>query len=486
MAHLFRPVAVKPVPRNATIATVNGVRVARWTARGGRKIVAPLTPDGAKCRVESPNWWIEYRSATRPRERVPGFRDRQLTMRYAVELESQARDVAAGVDRAPDRGGNRTLADHLEDFADHLRRKGDDARHVRYTVRQVQSVVAGVPLSTPGSADRAAVERWLDGEQRRLSWGARTRNSWAGSLNSFGRWLVREGRAKFNPFDGLARANVERDRRRVRRALDPDDLARLVVAARDSPAIVRGLSGPDRAMLYAVAAMTGRRLGALKKMTTADIVREGGTPAAISTGARLQKSKKPHVVPLQPEFAAEFGAWLASRPASGLLWSGWVRWADRGADMIRHDLAVARAAWIAEAGKDKKEMARREASDRLLYADHAGEVFDFHALRGQFISSLAWAGVDLTAAQELADHSDPKLTANVYTKWKHRLAGEVKKLPGLGVRLGSGLGPLGSVSGGNKRHDRGKNRPPETKKRQKQDVSTASPVPPLGLEPRTR
>lgn len=45
-----------------------------------------------------------------------------------------------------------------------------------------------------------------------------------------------------------------------------------------------------------------------------------------------------------------------------------------------------------------------------------GQVFDFHALRGQFITNLARAGVELQMAQKLARHSTPTLTANSYTK----------------------------------------------------------------------
>ena len=44
-----------------------------------------------------------------------------------------------------------------------------------------------------------------------------------------------------------------------------------------------------------------------------------------------------------------------------------------------------------------------------------GRTLDFHALRVSFVSSLALAGVPLAVAQKLARHSDPRLTANVYT-----------------------------------------------------------------------
>jgi len=62
--------------------------------------------------------------------------------------------------------------------------------------------------------------------------------------------------------------------------------------------------------------------------------------------------------------------------------------------------------------------------------DHRGRVADVHSLRVTFISGLAAAGVPLATAQILARHSDPKLTANVYTD-PHMLdlRGAVESIP---------------------------------------------------------
>ena len=42
-------------------------------------------------------------------------------------------------------------------------------------------------------------------------------------------------------------------------------------------------------------------------------------------------------------------------------------------------------------------------------------MFDFHALRGQYITALVRSGAPAKVAQELARHSDPKSTFNVHT-----------------------------------------------------------------------
>ncbi|MHC4991887.1 MAG: tyrosine-type recombinase/integrase [Planctomycetota bacterium] len=49
-------------------------------------------------------------------------------------------------------------------------------------------------------------------------------------------------------------------------------------------------------------------------------------------------------------------------------------------------------------------------------ANSRGEVLDFHGLRTSFVSNLARAGVHPKIAQQLARHSDIRLTMQTYTK----------------------------------------------------------------------
>jgi integrase len=56
--------------------------------------------------------------------------------------------------------------------------------------------------------------------------------------------------------------------------------------------------------------------------------------------------------------------------------------------------------------------------------DTADGTADFHALRVTFATRLALAGVSLVQAQKLMRHSDPKLTANIYTRLRREEAHE--------------------------------------------------------------
>jgi integrase len=439
VAYIFHPATYKPIPRNAVRKTIDGKEYACWTARGGRAIKALVVEGklGVRCRVESPTWWIEYTDETGHRTSAKGFRDRQATLQLAARLEKKALSVRNGYD-IPEPEGPVRLSSYLARFREHLESKRSTKRHIDNVIMHVSETIAACRITTPNSVDARAILRWLQHEKADLGWSQETLNRWVTHLRQFGRWLVREGIIQIYPFAALETATARHQRTRHRRRLDHEHLMLLIETTRQSHEILEYLSGPLRADLYLLAAYTGFRRGALLSLTPASFTWQDDIPVSVSVAPRAAKNKRAHTVPLHPDVGrATAPRLLAAKPGARIWGEGRApNDPPRTAEMLRHDLAVARAAWVAEA-KGGKERARREASDVLLYRDHAGEVFDFHALRVQFISELAIRGVPLTAAQKLADHSTPTLTANVYGRWNKELAGEVAKLPGLGPVGGS-------------------------------------------------
>ncbi len=66
-----------------------------------------------------------------------------------------------------------------------------------------------------------------------------------------------------SPFARLKPLNARPDQRRRRGELEADKIAKLNEAASKSLATIRGLTGPDRAMLYKTALGTGFRASEL-------------------------------------------------------------------------------------------------------------------------------------------------------------------------------------------------------------------------------
>jgi len=62
----------------------------------------------------------------------------------------------------------------------------------------------------------------------------------------------------------------------------------------------------------------------------------------------------------------------------------------------------------------RAERRERRKSPFLRYADDAGRVADFHALRHTYVSRVVASGASVKVAQELARHSTPTLTIGRY------------------------------------------------------------------------
>ena len=100
------------------------------------------------------------------------------------------------------------------------------------------------------------------------------------------------------------------------------------------------------------------------------------------------------------------------------------------ARMLRADLKHARRLWIEDSPTDE-ERAERQRSDSLQYEDSSGRKIDFHATRHTYVSGIVAGNPSVKVAQELARHSDPRLTIGRYAHTRiHDLAGALESLPG--------------------------------------------------------
>ena len=144
---------------------------------------------------------------------------------------------------------------------------------------------------------------------------------------------------------------------------------------------------------YAMAAYTGLRATELASIEVRSLDLESEFPLAAVAAAHSKRKRAEHQ-PLRPDLAAILNQWLKTRDdakSDDRLWPG--SWADKAAEMLRGDLEAA----------------------GIPYRDDMGRYFDFHALRHQFISNLALAGVHPKVAQVLARHSSISLTMDRYT-----------------------------------------------------------------------
>ena len=133
--------------------------------------------------------------------------------------------------------------------------------------------------------------------------------------------------------------NVTADRRHDRRPQSEVELTAILKAAIDGP-VVRKIQGPDRAVLYIVAADSGLRASELASLTpeSFDLVEESPT---VTVKAAYSTHRREDVLPLHPSLVDLLRSWLASKRGCERVWPGnWTKGKQAGV-MLKRDLKAA-------------------------------------------------------------------------------------------------------------------------------------------------
>ncbi len=352
---------------------------------------------GKSARTRSKKWWGRYKDALGVDRRVPLARDKAAAQAMLNELVLKAERKAAGQSDPFEGHGKRALMEHVDDFEQHLRHKGNTEQHVGELAEKVRKIVGRCKWNFIRDVSASRVQKFL-ADLRSGGLSVQTSNHYLRAVKQFSRWLVRDQRTNDDPLAHLARLNVKVDRRHDRRALMPDEFAKLIESAVSGPPIVC-ISGPDRAMMYVLSAWTGYRKKEIGSLTKRSLRLDDDPPTA-TIAAAYSKRKRQDTQILHPEVVSRLRAWLETKtdhgpddllfPVSGKVPGGTDR---RTSKMMKLDLERV----------------------GIPYQDEDGLFADFHSNRHTFITSLEHAGVSPRTAQSLARHSDIRLTMGVYT-----------------------------------------------------------------------
>jgi integrase len=421
MGTVFLPIVTKPLPRNAEITSDrDGERSARWRNAQGKICTAPVrtTPRGDCIVIESGKYLARFRDGSGVvRTIATGCREILATRAKLAEWERRAELVKAGVitpaEETISENRRSPIAPQIESYVASLRASGATPKHVTSLQRRLNLLCEQCGFRTLRDLNRDAVESWLlRGDNLRRS--ARTKNTYVIAAKSFCNWAVETNRLVANPLARLKRADEKSDRRRVPRALTPEEIQRLIDAARRRPLdeamrINRGWRrgqplarirpetraklerlGQERALAYKVMALTGLRLGELSAVRVCDVVLSGARPHIV-LDARHEKNRQGSTLPLRGDLTADLRLWVASGegPSDRVLFrlnENFVKTFDR-------DIKLA----------------------GIAKHDERGRVACVHSLRHSFASLLVRAGVAPRVAQAALRHSDVRLTMQVYT-----------------------------------------------------------------------
>jgi site-specific recombinase XerC len=410
-----------PVPKSASFFTRAGIRHARFKHRG-RQIEVPLSENGKRCTLETPEWYVRYKDAKGKWKREKGYTDRRLT----EDLQDRILLRIAGEKGDPfaeHRG--RPLSEHIDDFeAGLVAKQWNDqhisqvAGHVRgaftkteYSFRagKAKRIIAGCNFQKLADIDAHRVQVFL-GDLVGAGASHQTYNHYLSDFREFCNWLVDYHRTLYNPLAQLRPLNVDVDRRRVRRAISPEEIGWLLRTAAKSEWCYRGLAGIDRFVIYYLTLGTGLRAAEVASLRPESFDLEQPLFRTVTVEAKRSKRRQRDEIPLAPDVANIMAEYLEDRPAEELLWPGC--WPDRAAEMMEHDLAEAKAAWIKEAPSDE-EATKRLKSDFLAYQNKAGEYADFHAQRHTY-ATVVYRVLPSKMGRDLVRHSTESL-ADRYT-----------------------------------------------------------------------
>ena len=396
-------------------------RIRLVTVRGpdGKAVRVPKTGKwGERLYARSKRWYIDFRDETGALRTRAGYRDKAATHDLAVELVKNADWLAQGLRPATFEGRKRPLDEHLATFERALANKGNTSAYVAKTLARLRAVAERCRWKRlddiEAEAVRACLADWRRSGRPRAPKGRRygplsieAANHYLRAVRTFCRWAVTTGCLDRNPLAGVNLQKVTD--RRERRALSEDEIGMLLEAAARGP-IVMGLAGPDRVMLYRLALESGFRANELRSLG-AESFDFDADPPTVTVEAGYSKRRRRDTLPLRRDLADDLEAYLAGRPAGRPAFDV----PQRTAEMLRADLSRA----------------------GIPVEDRSGRCLDFHGLRHTLATRLDAAGVSLTRAQDLMRHSDPRLTAKIYT---HLVIADrssaVESLPSTGAKRG--------------------------------------------------
>ena len=489
MGTVYRKTVTKPLPQGAETITRSGERLARWKDAKGKTRTAPLTTgkDGSeRIVILARTFTAKYRDGSgQVQEVATGCRDEAAARNILSELVKRAERVrsglvSAGEDAVVDHLAG-PFAQHLEDYQLYLEALDTSPAYRANTKRQIQRVAAACGFKRLAEVNAAAVEKWLAQQTREKNLSARTRNSYRADVVGFCNWCVEHGRLTTNPLAKLPKADERSDQRRKRRALNEEELGRLLVVARlrplaeygrasvrtekpadkrkrsgwtyapltldtldaataeakdrlkKQPAFIKHLErlGWERALIYKTLVLTGLRKGELASLTVGQLHLDGQHPYA-ELHAADEKNRQGSQIPLRGDLAADLAAWLLAK--RNAVHKG--RKAATGQDGLLPitagtTLPAHTPVFDVPAGLIRILNRDLEAA-QIAKQDEQGRTVDVHALRHSFGTLLSKGGVMPRTAQAAMRHASIDLTMNVYTDPRLLdLHGAVNALPEL-------------------------------------------------------
>jgi integrase len=376
--------------------------IKRWEKDGVR--VSSRTP-GAKSKIEYSKKWYGQGIPGMPRnKRVPLDVNKSTSFRMLDEIVRNAESGSTYNPKSKKVSLNELLVQFESDaklgLASKGRRTKPNQSQLSLLMQRLRTIIDGCGWRTVDDVNSGErkLAQYLSGrvELPRSSGGLSHQSAvfYLAAAKRFAYWLSSIGypvrSTCFSKIPGFDPAN---NRTHARRDISPEELGRLLEAARQSR-ILGGLSGVDRYHLYLMAFSTGFRAGELASLTPRNFDFTEGNPQVVLHGKNA-KNKKTTKQPIPRSVANELKAFVEMKNPHEAVWPG--SWKVTPVRILKDDLKAAGIAY------------RIETPEGPRYAD-------FHSLRHSFITVMSKVpSIGVKVLQVLSRHSDPRLTMAVYS-----------------------------------------------------------------------
>lgn len=335
-----------------------------------------------------------------------GLRRREVLSTRKADAEQLQAEIIAnrnrrmrGIEAAPDD----IQLDQLKSLYLADLRTRASAKHVINVESQLARVLAAIPAQSVAQVKPLMVVQFRTcvlAEGRSNRWA----NVLVQSLKGMLRWAHGMDLIARDPLAGVKKLpEGKRQQVQARRALNDLEIEALLQAAREEDRELSVRLRVPQAPFWRAVLETGARYGELRAATWAYLDEKN---AVLTLSAKSTKAGKERRIPLAPDLVTE----LLSLKTS--------HWKVTGLPPTLGDpifLSTHGRPWPVASNNINRHLKRLLKRAQIDRVDARGEKVDFHALRHSFASRLARNGVPLTQAQRLLGHSDPKLTAQVYT-----------------------------------------------------------------------
>ncbi len=330
--------------------------------------------------------------------RAPCCHDRQQSERKAIyHVEQHIKKGMAKDDPVIACAGH-TIEQHLTTYRESLEADEDTPKHVSVTINRIVRICKGLHWKTISDIDGLKLKYWLKNLTKDYPWQSRlakekvsytTRKYYATAFKSFTKFLAQNRRIEQDPllYFTVKTKGDKPEPTKIRRALTPDETNRLIRAAEASKAVVRELTGEQRAWLYRLTVAVGFRAHEMASLTPQSFNLD---EACVLLERSVSKRRRYDRVEIHQSLLDGLREWLADKRPDRPLWPG--SWWTVAARMLRRDMKVA----------------------DIPPVDDDNHVVDFHALRTTFITNLVGTSVPITLVQRIARLSTPALLDRYY------------------------------------------------------------------------